>query len=285
MRAAAILSASFVLAGCVTTPSFDRVTGVTPRTVVDVIQCELATTKKNLAERATPIRLDKWTAVAELTLQVDEQATLTPAFSHTSLASRMLTIDWGLKLDTQSTRIYNEKVTFTIRNLNTDSCSALRRGITLNGNLGLQEVVEMAFLSVDPSDVGTSGPFSAAPVPQGPSKPEASPQALRERGFAASRQPGYAISRAKGKGSGKSEGAFGTSIEFVITKGIGPAGPTWTLEHFKGPGNKLFMTQRSDTHKVTISFSTEGKTGAELQNQSLKMESLNSNIRALRISP
>lgn len=99
MRAAALL-ASLLVGGCVTTPSFDRISGVTPKTVVDVIQCELAMAKKTLADRPRPISLQQWTAVAELSLQVDEQATLTPAFSHTNLAARLLTIDWGLKLDT-----------------------------------------------------------------------------------------------------------------------------------------------------------------------------------------
>jgi len=284
MRFPALL-ASLVLTGCVTTPSFDRLSGVTPKTVVDVIQCELATTKKSLARRPNPIRLDEWTAVADLSLQVDEQATLTPSLSHTNLTSTLLAFDWGLKLDTQSTRIYSEKITFRIKDLDASSCAALHRGITLTGNLGLQEVVEMAFLSVDPNDVGTSGPFSGPAAKQGPKKSAAPPPLLRQRGFSSSKSAGRAYARARAKSGGKTEGDFGTSIEFVITKGIGPAGPTWTLKHFKGPGNKLFTTQRSDTHKVTISFSKQGQAGAERQNQNLKMESLNSNIRSLRLAP
>lgn len=160
------------------------------------------------------------------------------------------------------------------------ACTDLRRGMTLNGNLGLQEVVEMAFLSVDPNDAGASGPFSGPAVAPAANIPPVAAAPVRERGFAAS---GPRVRSAHG--GGKSEGAFGTSIEFVITKAVGPAGPTWTLEHFKGPGGKLFTAQRADTHKVTISFSRKGEQDAKLQNQNLKMESLNSNIRSLRISP
>jgi hypothetical protein len=280
-----LVGAPIVLAGCVATPAFERVSGVTPKTVVDVIQCELATAKASLARRPNPILLQQWTAVAELSLQVDEQATLTPAFTHTGLVGNLLQIDWGLKLDTQASRIYNETVTFAIDKLSAKACEGLSPGITLKGNLGLQEVIEMAFLSVDPNNAGATGPFSAAPA--APGQPSARQfVAPRERGRDAMSAPAPKFARgARGGGKAKTEGAFGTSIEFVIVKGVGPGGPTWTLHNFRGPGSKLFTAQRTDTHKVTISFSKEGEKGAQDQNQSLKLESLNSSIRSLRVAP
>jgi hypothetical protein len=59
----------------------------------------------------------------------------------------------------------------------------------------------------------------------------------------------------------KKAGIFGTSIQFVVIKNVNSVGPTWTLTNFKGPG-KLFLAQRSDTHKLTISFARNGNVQA-----------------------
>jgi len=74
------------------------------KTIVDVIECEIiAAKRKNTIKvareqsliragklpRTYPIRdLKRFVAVAELTLQVDEQATLAPSFTHTDIVSK-----------------------------------------------------------------------------------------------------------------------------------------------------------------------------------------------------
>ena len=204
-----------------------------------------------------PLRdLTTFVAVAELTLQVDEQATLIPSFTHTDIVSKTFTrtFDWGVKLDSQSHRAYSESITFIIGRMSDakNSCEQLRAGISLNGKLGIEEVVDMAFGSIDPDDEGIDLPTSA---------PETG-------GGSSSRQ-----------GSG-SKGAFGTSLEFNLTGAITASGPTFTLVNFKGPG-KLFSTQRNDTHKITISFANSAGVGtgvavnnARFQNLLLNNETL-----------
>ena len=267
-RVMLILCASLVTSGCATMPNFERITGVTPKTIVDVIECEIiAAKRKNTIKvareqsliragklpRTYPIRdLKKYVAVAELTLQVDEQATLVPSFTHTDIISKSFTraFDWGVKLDSQSHRVYSETVNFSILAMSDDknSCEQRRVGISLNGKLGIEEVVDMAFGSIDPDDQGIDLPTGS---------PDSSDSSSGRKG-------------------GGSKSAFGTSLEFDLLGGITASGPTFTLVHFKGPG-RFFATQRSDTHKVTISFGRTA-TEAKLQNLLINSETLPSSI-------
>ena len=265
-RVLLILCASLLTSACATTPGFEKITGVTPKTIVDVLECEIiAAKKKNTVRLARERRLQRmgklpknyplrdlttFVAVAELTLQVDEQATLIPSFTHTDVVSKTFTraFDWGVKLDSQSHRAYSESITFIIGKMSDDknSCEQLRRGISLNGKLGIEEVVDMAFGSIDPDDEGIDLPTSA---------PETS------GGGSSSRQ-----------GSG-SKGAFGTSLEFNLTGAITASGPTFTLVNFKGPG-KLFATARNDTHKITISFANSRAVGAGVAANNARLQNL-----------
>jgi hypothetical protein len=266
-RVMLILCASLVTSGCATMPHFEKITGVTPKTIVDVIECEIiAAKRKNTIKvareqsliragklpRTYPIRdLKKFVAVAELTLQVDEQATLVPSFTQTDIISKSFTraFDWGVKLDSQSHRVYSETVNFSILAMSDDknSCEHRRVGLSLNGKLGIEEVIDMAFGSIDPDDQGIDLPEGSTEVGDGSSR----------------------------KGGG-SKAAFGTSLEFDLLGGITASGPTFTLVHFKGPG-KFFATQRSDTHKVTISFGRT-KQDAMIQNLLINNESLPSSL-------
>lgn len=46
---------------------------------------------------------------------------------------------------------------------------------------------------------------------------------------------------------------FSHTIEFTFSRGFGRSGPTWTLEHFVGPGS-LFGATRTDVHSLQIGF-------------------------------
>jgi hypothetical protein len=88
-----------------------------------------------------------------------------------------------------------------------------------------------------------------------------------------------------GDKDGKKKNAFGTQIEFVLLKNLNSVGPTFTLQTFKGPG-KLFSTQRTDTHSVTIGFARaqpgrggQARSEAEKQNQKQQLDSLKNNLR------
>ena len=286
------ISAQLILSGCVSTPSFDQVSGVTPKTIVDTIECELIAARNRIEARRRASgkgqSLCDYVAVVELSLQVDEQMALAPSFTHTNVVSKSLTraFDWGLKLDTQSQRTFSQDVSFEIRKLDLNKdrrCDRPAGGVSLNGDLGLEEVIDMGFQTIDPTDAGIraaeDSPDIGCPLSLDVRPPlvRGAPQTRRA---------------AKGKkhgGEGRKENVFSTHVEFVLLRNINSTGPTWTLQSFRGPG-KLFSSQRTDTHGVTVGFAradqrggVEGaKEAARRQNLDAKQDSLRGNIRQLQ---
>jgi hypothetical protein len=57
-----------------------------------------------------------------------------------------------------------------------------------------------------------------------------------------------------------SDGAFGGYVTFVVTKNVN-AGPTWTLDHFIGPGSNTFNFSEVNTDKLTFAFARGDKVG------------------------
>jgi hypothetical protein len=57
-----------------------------------------------------------------------------------------------------------------------------------------------------------------------------------------------------------SDGAFGGYVTFVVTKNAN-AGPTWTLNHFIGPGANTFNFSEVNTDKLTFAFARGDKVG------------------------
>jgi hypothetical protein len=294
MRTHLSLVCLLLVSGCVSTPEFDKMTGVTPKTIIDTIECELIAARNKLEarRRRNPSlqSLCDYVAVAELSLQVDEQMALAPAFSHTDVVSKSLTraFDWGLKFNTQAQRSFSQSVTFNIAKLKLDKahrCDRPPGGVSLNGNLGIEEVIEMGFAAVDPTDVGVDRPGESddagKPIPA-----MGCPTGLDTSG------PVYDYYGGRKKrssgGEGKKENVFGTQIEFVLLRNMNSTGPTWTLQHFRGPG-KLFSAERSDTHSVTIGFARAVKKGkvdpagaaaaAKQQNMKSTLDSLKNNLR------
>lgn len=58
-------------------------------------------------------------------------------------------------------------------------------------------------------------------------------------------------------------GVFGGSVQFVVTKNITAAGPTWTLVNFKGPG-PLGAFSEVHTDKITLAFAWGPNVGKPL---------------------
>jgi hypothetical protein len=225
--------------GCVTTPEFDKLSGITPTTIVQVVKCELIWARDDHPQLlgAQTTGGTRWVAVADLTLQVDESASLAPSFTHTDVVSRSLSrvFNWGVKLDTKAQRTYTQSVAFEIAEL-TDPAGqcADREAIgggrfALNGQIGLSEIVGMA--------------FSAAKYVPG-------------QGFEP--HPEYLVKDDKAKSRTGSK-YFGQSLQFVVSKNVNKVGPTWVLTFFRGPGGFLTM-ERGDTNKLAISFAPDVKT-------------------------
>lgn len=49
------------------------------------------------------------------------------------------------------------------------------------------------------------------------------------------------------------DGAFGGYVNFGVTKNLNGVGPTWTLTHFKGPGNLAGLSE-VNTDKISFAF-------------------------------
>lgn len=67
-------------------------------------------------------------------------------------------------------------------------------------------------------------------------------------------------------------GEFGGYVSFVVTKNINSAGPTWTLVHFKGPGN-FGSISAVNTDKITFGFAPGGpdaRTAPEVASERIK---------------
>jgi hypothetical protein len=152
---------------------------------------------------------------------------------------------------------FTQSITFKIDELNDERCKSRDiggTGFALNGNLGLSEIVRMAQESAKyEPETGAFGPRAKA---------------------------------AGGGGGGGGGGTkyFGQSLQFVVTKNINGAGPTWVLTFFKGPGGFL-KVERGDTDKLLISFAPYNKkapdraeAAARYSNSMLQQNTLPSSI-------
>ena len=65
-------------------------------------------------------------------------------------------------------------------------------------------------------------------------------------------------------GGGNPYGAFGQSMQFILTRNVSAVGPTWIVTHFKGPGvsGGLFAAGRVETNKVIVAFEPPAETPA-----------------------
>lgn len=66
-------------------------------------------------------------------------------------------------------------------------------------------------------------------------------------------------------------GAFGGTIEFVVTKNLNNVGPKWVLDNFEGPGG-LARAERVHTNKLTITFAGGDKTPAGVAEASARAD-------------
>jgi hypothetical protein len=57
---------------------------------------------------------------------------------------------------------------------------------------------------------------------------------------------------------------FGGYIQFTVTKNVNAVGPTWSLEHFKGPGGLASMS-KVNLDKVTLAFAEGPNVGKRIE--------------------
>jgi hypothetical protein len=197
------------LSNCAGVPALDLPNkGITVHRIVNRIKCEI------LQGAEAHEELKEWVAVANLTVQVDDEGSLVPsvAFIHPlAAASTSFVFNVGANITADRERIYSENFSVDIGTLRKkkNTCDAYADQ-PLTGDLGIVETVDLGFHSLK-----AGGPVDFDPV---------------------------------------NGDAFGETIQFILTENLNGVGPTWTLVHFKGPTGPLVGVQHKDTNKLIISF-------------------------------
>jgi hypothetical protein len=139
---------AIALSGCAGVPEFDIQSPVTVAHILDRIQCEA-----HAAAKDYPIfREEKWVGVADLFLQVDDNAGVTPTLSYVEplvAAGTKWTLGVAGNLKRSRQRVYNETVTFDFLKLNGKMCAKPLVPYDLTGDLGIAETLKIAAESID----------------------------------------------------------------------------------------------------------------------------------------
>jgi hypothetical protein len=221
-----------VLAGCASLPDFSSDAGAdTALTVEDIvhhISCEIANSH-DLPQMKGAVKGPGYLATVLLSLQVDDSVDLTPSLSMTQIlpkpATSLVTLLNG-DLGGARRRLFTTTYSIDISKLSyTCACPNLpkTKAYNLRGDLGIAAIIHDGLSSQNdhlfPDDIITQA-----------------------------RNP-----------TDKSGPAFGSQVQFVVTKSITGLGSVWTLKYFKGPGgtNGLISGKRLDTDSVIITFAPQ----------------------------
>jgi hypothetical protein len=274
--------AAIFLAACTSAPDF-RTAGVDydnsayagqipVGAIVDHIACELY---KADAAHGNELSSESYAAVATLNLKVDDNGGVAPSlnFIHPFITPmNSVTYALGGQLNEARERTYSQTFAFNIPEISKTpakggcSLDEVAWGINLTGDLKIKEAIDMGLSSipspdtkgsdssrwmVEPLTLGNTSSFTAYPT--------------TTTTTSAAGQPTSPI---------LDHPAFGTTIQFVLTKGIN-GGPTWTLTSFKGPGgmSPLASYSRMDTQQIIIALSPPGRKLVTLTKKELSLMS------------
>lgn len=144
-----IAASLLLLGGCTGVPVLDIDSPLTVSEIIDRIQCE----SWNASRKHKTLK--KWGGAADLYLQVDDSAGLTPTLTFIRpLAEAGTQFAFGTSAAVRRTRqrVYNEKVQFNIGTLNASYCNRAPGGYDLAGDLGIEDTLNIAMLSLDKDD-------------------------------------------------------------------------------------------------------------------------------------
>lgn len=140
---------SFALGSCSGVPEYNLPhSGVSVHYIINRIKCEVI----KAADEHTQLRTDKWIAVANLTLQIDDEGSLAPnvAFINPlAAASTSFTFNAGANLTAHRQRIYSENFSLDIATLKEKpKTCAPHDNSPLTGDLGIGETVDLGLRSL-----------------------------------------------------------------------------------------------------------------------------------------
>jgi len=142
-----VAASAIALSACAGVPDFDIGSPVTVANIIDRIECETY-----LATKSHPkLRKDRWVGVADLFLQVDDTAGLTPSLTYIqplATAGTQWTLGVSGTVKRARQRVYNESIKLDLSALNGKTCNKVDTDYDLTGNLGIEETLDIASRSL-----------------------------------------------------------------------------------------------------------------------------------------
>jgi hypothetical protein len=220
-------------AGCSNVDRFDVPKNPTTgnpsvRSIVKRIKCELAEMAADNYHYKAFMDAGDFVVAMQLSLTVNDDGSLAPAFTYTN---GLFSFNAGAKLDASREQNFTEQLIYSIEDIRTEMKLA-----QLASKKKHREVDSFTCPIIDTNLAGELGLVKSAEM------------AFTSEGL----NLGTKLSG--------SSGAFGGYVDFVVTKNLNSVGPTWTLQHFKGPGS-LAGVSEINTDKLTFAFAERSATG------------------------
>jgi hypothetical protein len=230
-RAFAALLGLALVGGCSNIDQFDlpknaSTGGPTPKSIVTRLKCELAVLAADNYRFKDFIDSNHFVVGVQLDLTVTDDGTLAPSFTYTN---GIFSFNVGAKYDISRAQNFTERL----------------------------------FLSIDDIRAQTGGRAPNDPNFPGPLDcPRVDTLLAGDLGIVRSVEmalftPDLALISTKLSGTA---GAFGGSVNFMVTKNLNSVGPTYTLTHFKGPGSLAGISELNND-KLTFAFAARSATG------------------------
>jgi hypothetical protein len=199
--------------------------GPSVASIVNRLRCELGYLARDEYPHSTALLAGDFVVAVQLNLTVNDDGSLAPSFTYTN---GLFSFNAGARLEASREQNYTQNLIFSIRQMQQEILAFAKARLPdpypCNGAIDTELAGDLGIRSaVDMAFTTPNNNFGA-------------------------------------KLSGTS-GAFGGYVTFTITKNLNGVGPTWTLSHFKGPGNLAGLSE-VNTDKLVFAFAQSGATGA-----------------------
>ncbi|EHR06321.1 hypothetical protein Bra471DRAFT_07174 [Bradyrhizobium sp. WSM471] len=229
--ASALALGAGLLGGCSNIDRFDIPTdpntgSPTPASIITRFKCELAAIAADDYRFKAFMDANDFVVGVQLDLSVTDDGSLAPSFTYTN---GLFSFNAGAKLELSRAQTFTERVFLSVADIRIQSDGKLP-----NDPKHPRPTLDCPkFNTLLAGDLGVRQTVEMAMV-----------------------TPDLALTSSKLTGS---TGAFGGSVNFIVTKNLNGVGPTWTLTHFKGPGS-LAGVSEVNNDKITFAFAARKAT-------------------------
>lgn len=155
-----------------------------------------------------------------LSLEVNDTGALAPSLTYMSPLSKLTSFMFGTTVNLSESRDHN---------------------FTVNSQISLRNVFQQWKSGTKPYDCPSPDTNLAGVL------------GIKDFVEMAALTPNLDEETAPGKPTASGKGPFGGSVQFLVIKGLGSTGPTWTTTRFKVPG-PFGSLSRVNTDKITLAF-------------------------------